>query len=120
MKSTPLIILAFGLFTTGCAASPPETFFKPHPSINKFGLTEADAKQKSVALYPGESSTDVIALLGLPDESSAATCGQELGKPWQCVTWKYIFNDGIADYEFLTTYQLEKNGAMTLNSWNWP
>jgi hypothetical protein len=67
--------------------------------------------------------TDVTALLGQPDETSAGTYGTATAKPWNGIVWAYQFGHSSLDRCLYIVFEPVKNDYGTLvwivNSWQW-
>lgn len=91
---------------------------------NSAGMTEKEAREKSLNLRPGMNSVAVVELLGNPDKTSSGTYGTKTDKPWQGVTYVYEWKkDSYSSIRLMITFQYERspNGTFNyyINSWNW-
>lgn len=87
-----LLLLTFLL--AGCATTPPANSLyspaqvRPEATIAG-GVTLAQAKSRAISLRTHLTAREVVALLGLPDQTEASTYGQNTAKPWNGVQWEY-------------------------------
>jgi hypothetical protein len=76
-----LILLGASLALFGCSSTPaPDLNYKPPP----------DVKASSLRLKERMTEEEVQhAIDAAPATVQLTTCGQDVGKPWQCKLWTY-------------------------------
>jgi hypothetical protein len=96
MKKT-LSIIALLVFLSGCAASRHQSFTQSNALKIRVGMT----------------IKEVVSIFGKPDEISLATCGQNTGKTWQCLEYRYT----IEKLKWNTLWFSTSYDEPLLNNW---
>jgi hypothetical protein len=100
-----VLILVGALAVLGCGSTQgPDPNYKPPP----------DYRAWSLQLKEQMTEDDVLHAIGVPPSKvELKTCGQNLGKPWQCKSWTYghVMNN-------LTVYfQKSSDDLWRVSSW---
>ena len=115
MNAKRILILAC-LILAGCTTNPP---YGSPDYVNRAGLSEAVAKDRSVSLAPGKSQALVVGLFGAPDDTSAQTYGGMTSSPWPGVQYTYVFSKGSSHHKLIILFQSNPDGSLTVNGWHW-
>jgi hypothetical protein len=101
----PILLALLSVAMAGSTSPEPAPI--QQPAINYPSL--------SLRLNPGMSEQQVINLLGQPKKSDLTTCGQDVGKPWQCKLWTYgfPFGNGLT----VSFRQEDLTGGWVVNNW---
>ena len=90
----------------------------PEPQ-NRAGLRLSEAQDRALKLKPMMTQSQVLELLGKPDETSSGTYGTAIDNPWQGITWKYIWWGPIFLLKRLEITFQEDTDTWVVNSWDW-
>lgn len=115
MKSVLLLgitVLALGCETTGYPA------YVYEPTTDS-GLTYSSAVSNAKHLEFAMPLESIRSYFGDPSQTSMNTCGQDLGSPWKCLEWEYIFILDQYNSRRLSIYFQQSDGQWYVNSWDW-
>jgi hypothetical protein len=100
------MLLGLSLVGSGCGSTATQTYSAPQ--------TTPDYRAWSLQLKEGMTEDTVLHTLGAPPTKvELKTCGQDLGKPWQCKSWGY---GGLLN-NLTIFFQKQADNLWRVNSW---